>query len=182
MRTYDNAELTRIVNEYKARRKQNPDTHIDNCLNQPTLADAVEVAAKAVNAKGKMNHHQRRVGQAALDVFAANLKGFVKQLSAATTFDQIHDIVAKAATDRIGELVIYDTAQRIGCYKNVFPDKVYLHTGTRTGARKLLGKLKNNRELRMDELPGPLAQLTPDEVENVFCIYKDKMAGCVMNP
>lgn len=181
MRIYDNAELNRIVKDYKADRKQNSDTYIDNCVNQPTLADAVEAAAKAENDKGKVHPHQRRVGRAALKVFAAHLKGFVKHLSATSTFDQIHEIVVKAATEKIGELVIYDTAHRIGCYKGVFPDKVYLHSGTRVGARKLLGRLKNNKVLQMSELPTPLAKLSPDEVENVFCNFKDRMAGCVVS-
>ena len=55
----------------------------------------------------------------------------------------------------IGELTIYDTALRIGFYLDIYPDKVYLHAGTREGAKRLIGedKVKNKKYLEMSELP-----------------------------
>lgn len=37
----------------------------------------------------------------------------------------------------LGELYVYDTTLRIGAKLNLFPDKVYLHAGTRLGATAL---------------------------------------------
>ena len=37
----------------------------------------------------------------------------------------------------MGELVVYDTALRIGARFGLEPEKVYVHRGTREGVRKL---------------------------------------------
>ena len=39
--------------------------------------------------------------------------------------------------DELGELTVYDVAHRIGAYLQLEPDVVYLHRGTRIGARYL---------------------------------------------
>ena len=51
----------------------------------------------------------------------------------------MHDIVSDVAADfhGIGSLTVYDTATRIGAFLKLEPDRVYLHAGTRDGARAL---------------------------------------------
>ena len=73
----------------------------------------------------------------------------------------------------VGELYIYDTSLRIGSYLGNLPEKVYLHSGTRTGARKI--GFKNKYVIEMSELPNEFQKLEPFEVEDILCIYKYKL-------
>ena len=54
------------------------------------------------------------------------------------------------------------------------PDRVYLHSGTREGARAL-GLAAERSFLPMDELPPELRRLKPREVEDLLCIYKGEL-------
>jgi hypothetical protein len=73
----------------------------------------------------------------------------------------------------IGELYIYDTSLHIGANLGHSPEKVYLHSGTRKGARRL--DYKNKYVIEMDGLPEEFQHLEPFEVEVNLCIYKDKL-------
>ena len=78
----------------------------------------------------------------------------------------------------IGDLYIYDAALRIGAYLRLTPERVYLHAGTRIGARKsgLLLRAGGRREwLESNELPATLRDLPPSDVENLLCIYEGRL-------
>jgi hypothetical protein len=49
---------------------------------------------------------------------------------------------------------------------------VYLHTGAADGAARL-GFAKVLEAIEVAELPAPLQALSPDEIEDVLCMYKD---------
>ena len=73
-----------------------------------------------------------------------------------------------------GELYIYDTTLRIGAKMNFLPTKIYLHAGTRVGARALgfSGKLKY---LDKQDLPAEFNELEPYEIEDLLCIFKSDL-------
>jgi hypothetical protein len=52
---------------------------------------------------------------------------------------------------------------------------IYLHAGTREGARRL-GLDTSGPTLGVDEIPKGLCALTPREIEDVLCIYKDALS------
>ena len=76
---------------------------------------------------------------------------------------------------------MYDTALRIGAKLGVAPVRVYLHTGTREGAKRLGIETKGVSALWPSELPEALRELEPYEVEDVLCIYKDKFLADVLD-
>jgi hypothetical protein len=51
---------------------------------------------------------------------------------------------------------------------------VYLHSGTRDGARAL-GLGRGRDTLRKHELPREFEELTAAEIEDCLCIYKDAL-------
>lgn len=106
-----------------------------------SLGETVEAAARAECASGKVHPHQRLVGRERLDEWAKRLKGQVARLSAAKDFDALMRIVDAVADDLdgVGELAVYDTALRIGWKLGKHPERIYLHAGTKSGARKLAG-------------------------------------------
>ena len=111
-----------------------------------------------------------------MEAFASRLQQFEPQLEQAQTFDEILSIVALAKVPNIGKTTFYDTAHRIGLYRQIIPDKIYLHAGTKEGARQLLGPLGNKKYLLMSEMPPEFQRpdLTPAELEDILCIYKDE--------
>jgi hypothetical protein len=82
--------------------------------------------------------------------------------------------VSLLAIHGIGALMIYDIAHRIGAYFGKAPSLVYLHQGTKEGAA-ILGF--NCETLDPAVLPAPFSKLTPAEIEDCLCIYKDELRG-----
>lgn len=183
MRTYNIPKLERIIKRYKLLRQKEPDKHLDNCVRQPNLKDAIFVAANAIDSNNKINDHQKRIGREKLNAFAKKLATKESNISNAQNFDQIIDLVSNIKSEKIGELAIYDTAFRIGCFLNKFPEKVYLHSGTRVGARNLIGRLNGKKYLLPNELPSPFhnGDLPASDIEDILCIYKKEFAACVIS-
>ena len=190
MKSSNGKKFDTIARQYKAMRKKYPDRHIDYCVQQKTLADAIEVAAKAIDDQNKIHSHQRRVGREKLNFFADQLKLKEADIKQAKTFDELLSTIEAVKCDRIADLTHYDTATRIGAYLDLFPDKIYLHTGTRVGAKYLLGNLNGRKFISIGELPKDFLKhdLTASEFEDILCIFMDDfkqpfisawlMAGC----
>jgi hypothetical protein len=120
---------------------------------------------------GKRHPHQRRIPARVLQQAADALTN--ANLSVAT-FDDLHQAVRTTIGDirGIGELAVYDIACRIGAYLGLEPDQVYLHAGTREGARALGFR---GTTIRKNELPIAFRQLSPGEIEDCLCIYKTEL-------
>ena len=144
---------------------------------QRTLSDAVEVAAMARSRSGKRLHHQRRIPTPTLRAFADRLKRVAARLRKAKSFEQLHDVIVGEARDLhgIGSLTAYDAALRIGAFLKLEPDRIYLHTGTREGA-KVFG-LGDREWITASELPASFRRLHASEIEDVLCIYRDELAA-----
>jgi hypothetical protein len=140
------------------------------------IADAITRASLATNSRGKRFSHQRRIPRKALDEARQRLLQCTEALANAPDFDALLVVVTNALADiyRTGELYRYDTALRISYYLSILPFKVYLHAGTRTGARAL-GLPFNNRYLDIAQLPAELRGRPAHEVEDILCIYKDHL-------
>ena len=145
---------------------------------EPTVKDAVRRAAHARRADGKRYDHQRRLSPSVLREAAARLE----QVDIATSrdFDELHRLIETTIgpIHGIGELMVYDTALRIGAKLGLAPECVYLHAGTRQGARAL-GLNWRKPYLSVAECPEELHTLEPREIEDCLCIYNDdlKMIG-----
>lgn len=167
-----------IVKEFKEIITKYPDQHIEYVESQKTLADAIEVAAKAIDENGKIHGHQRRVGRKKLNAFTTTLKPMENAIKKAKNFDNLLSIIEQAKILGINELTVYDTAERIGHFLKLYPEKIYLHAGTEQGAKILFGSnfVKGKRFLCIDELPAAYKayKLTPAEWESFLCMYK----GC----
>ncbi len=79
--------------------------------------------------------------------------------------------VPDVMTRFVGELTVYDTALRIGAHFGLEPTRVYLHAGTRVGAR-VLDLDDRQSTIEMDELSAPMQRLLAREAEDLLCIYK----------
>ena len=178
---YNIAKLERIIDNYKKRTRKSVDYHVQFCLDQKNLKDAIEAAAKAVDDYGKIHFHQRRVSKAELLAFAEKLATLENYLANAESFDAIYDTVKNLNQPNINEITIFDTAFRIGSYLNLFPDKIYLTSGTRIGAEHLLGKLGNINTLLPTDFPSPFQRkdLSIADIEDILYVCKNEFEYCV---
>lgn len=183
MRVYNIPKLERIISRYKMYGQREPDQHLAFCVEQESLTDAIQVAAKAVDGNNKTHFHQRRVGRTALNNWAEKLAILEEDLKKSTNFDDVFAIIDRANSENIGELTVFDTAFRIGNFLKLFPEKIYLHSGTRKGAEQLLGDLEGKKSLLLKEFPAPFqeAEITPTDIEEILYIYRDEIEYCVKN-
>jgi len=98
------------------------------------------------------------------------------RIKKASTFARLYDLIAAKAGELhgIGGLTVYDTARRLGAFLRLEPDRVYLHAGTREGAR-LFG-LTDREWVLPSDLPRSFRRLTAGEIEDCLCIYRDELA------
>jgi hypothetical protein len=86
------------------------------------------------------------------------------------------------------QLTIYDICLRLGAKMNLEPENVYLHAGALRGFKALNNSLelnelkifpdKNIKYALFEKFPDIMKkQLSPNEIEDFLCIYKDKLAN-----
>jgi hypothetical protein len=176
----NNRKLESIIKAYKILKQNNPDSWIIDCSNADKIENAIELAATARNSVNKKHDHQHRITTATLESFADRILEKSSKVKNSKSFDDLISVIGNCRVKGISDLTIYDTAQRIGGFLDLYPERVYLHRGTRKGAEILLGKLKENH-IAIDQLPQPfqVSDLTASEAEDILCIYKDRLKTCI---
>ncbi len=176
----NNRKLNSIIKAYKILRQNNSDTCLIDCMNSKTLEQAIKLATTAKNFQGKKHDHQRRISEITLERFTVSVMDKKDNLTKVRTFSELISIIESCKITGIGNLTIYDTAHRIGNYLSIQPNKIYLHRGTKTGAINLLGKI-DSKYIIKSQLPKPFqnANLSCSEIEDILCIYKDRLLTCV---
>jgi hypothetical protein len=138
-----------------------------------TLDVAIQNAVRYSPLNGRKHKHHRAPTKS-LREFESRLLNIQKELRTAKNFAKLLSLIEQEAMtiQRIGELTSYDAAHRIGIFLKLAPTLVYLHTGTAEGARALgyTGKTIDPKDL-----PTALSGLTPAEVEDFLCIYKEQL-------
>lgn len=164
-----------IVRHYCVHFRVGEENQLDWFRQQPSLYDAVITAARAVDGRGKRFGHQTHITRAAL---LEAQKILVDDCDALGDYFSFHELWShlKEALGHVaglGELYIY-TALRIGAYRNLSPDRVYLHAGTRAGAKRFGFNTKDREWLDVSTFPTPLRDFPAHEIEDILCIYKSK--------
>ena len=165
----ENDRYNAIIDHYKRQKSCEPDL-LDGVT---TLEGAIKVATSQDPEKKKYSH-QYKIPHACLALFCNNLLLIKSDVCSVKNFSDLHKVVSRCKVRGIGKLCIYDTADRIGAFLGIRPDKIYLHAGTKDGAEKLLG-----RKLRCDciskkDLPDAFQRedLSCAEIEDILCRYK----------
>jgi hypothetical protein len=172
-------KLATTVRHYISTYRRLKQAELDWFRRQPSLEAAIKVAAKAENEQGLRYSHQYRITRKAMQEAERILLENHDYLRKCKSFHELWQLISKilSTISGIGELYIYDTALRIGAYLNILPERVYLHAGTRTGAKAFGITSRRIEWLDVDELPAPLKELPPHEVEDILCIYKGDAKG-----
>jgi hypothetical protein len=153
-----------------------PQGELEWFAHQPSLAQTIRTAALAVTSQGKRYSHQRRITKAALQQALEILLNQERKIHRSRNFGDLFNLIDRALTPvrGIGELYIYDTSLRIGAKLNLSPTRVYLHAGTRDGARSL-GADAAAVTVDMAALPPESYCLEPHEIEDILCIFKNEL-------
>jgi hypothetical protein len=147
---------------------------LDTFRSEPSLEAAVKRAAVAETPDGKRYSHQTRLTRTALKRVRQALVN--APLAECQDFAALHlEIQQRISHIRgIGELMVYDTAHRIGAKLSLSPDVVYLHRGTREGARAL-GVRGSAKQINVSALPVELQGLCAGEIEDFLCVFKSDL-------
>ena len=172
----DFASLQMIVNDYVQHYRKRAAEELNFYRSIESLSEVIRVAANAVTADSKRHDHQRRIPGGALARFARALLAIEDRIETAKSFSTLHNVIKDAASElkHIGRLTVYDTALRIGIKLGLDPDHVYLHAGTREGA-KFFNVDTKEEHLPKSSFPVELDKLEPYEIEDLLCIYKDEL-------
>ncbi len=165
-------DYTRLVVLFKARKNSKQVEEIKFFRERKSLKEAVEAAVMARTASGTMHPHQCRPAAAGLARAKAKLLPRLEEIRACRSFEALHDLIREITEEvnQFGPLCVYDTAFRIGVKLNLFPKRIYLHTGVRAGA-KALGLDIRSDTLSINDLPPEMRVLKPHEAEDFLCIF-----------
>ncbi len=168
-------ELKKLSRHYTINHRPRSRDELEWFRNQSSVEDTIRLAALAVDACGKRLSHQRRITKENLERARTILLSATNDLKQCKTFDELLNLVESDlhGIRGLGELYAYDTALRIGAKLGLLPEKVYLHRGTRKGAKALELDWKA-RALEVTAIPDELQELEPREIEDFLCVYKDK--------
>jgi hypothetical protein len=171
-------KLRDIVKDYSRNNRCRPNDELRWFRRQPTLGSAIQFAGLAEDKNRRRFSHQRRLSKASLRSARNSLLRNKSKIAGCKNFDELHTLLGRLLrqTEGIGELYIYDTAFRIGAKLGLLPVKIYLHAGTRVGARAL-GCNAGQKEIEVSDLPRELRRLKPYEIEDLLCIYKDVLGN-----
>ena len=137
------------------------------------LDEVIHYSALAIDSNGKRSDHHRRRKKGQLELSKKILLDNKVKIASCKDFHTLICLLQNLLSDvnDLGVLYYYDTALEIGFYLNLFPKFIYLHSGTREGARNL-GLNYRKEYLTKDEFPNELQILEPYELEDFLCIYK----------
>ena len=143
-----------IIRTYTTQIRPHANEELNWFRQQPTLSEALSLAALAINSKAKRYSHQRRLSKTVLEQARDILLENEKEIRQGLDFDDLFALLERllSPVKGLGELYVYDTALRIGAKIGVFPKRVYLHAGTRVGA-KALGFDGRVKTLEVSQLP-----------------------------
>jgi len=164
--------LDEIVSDYIREYRHDARAEMQTFRREKSRAAAIHRAALCEFPDGKRHPHQYLIPKRLLTLAEERLQAASKRLGYARDFAALHEIVKHeiGSVHGIGKLMVYNIAHRIGAYFGKSPALVYLHRGTREGAAALGLR---GETLDPATLPAAFSRLTPSEIEDCLCIYKD---------
>ena len=175
-------ELENYLKKYKNNYSKATTEEIKAFKNMTSITDVIEKAALMTVGKGKRHPHHRRKSKKTLETAKDILLKNQTEISKADNFHNLHEIIIKAlnGTKGIGPLYCYDTAFLIGAHLGKLPEKIYLHAGTKKGAKNMEIDVWGKKYIEMKDIPCceifERKCLKPYEIEDFLCIYKEKLA------
>ena len=136
-----NSSLPLLVEIYRQKHQNSALREKNFFVRMPSLNLAIYHAAFALDHRtpAKRYSHQRRIRRAPMKQAYKYLSEALVNIKNCKTFSELHELlrIAFLRIRGLGQLYTYDTALRIGFTLGIEPLTVYLHAGTRQGARAI---------------------------------------------
>lgn len=180
--------LSEIVEDYKKNHFDNLEKNLSK-ISSGTITDCVcgalnskEYLPDDADEKYKKGPHEWRLPNAQINGFIKALKAAQIETETFNSFDDLYSWVLKKRTNGFGHLRCYDFSLSYGYNKGLRPiEFVYIHAGTKTGAKALKDKGLLQSEITeripVKAFPKILQNLGSIHIENLLCIYKDALNG-----
>ena len=160
-----------VIAHYKRHVKRAFESEMDWYASAPNLVCAIRRAAHS-----RFNHkicmHQRRLGAALLakagELLVVQQHAIAQ--AAAVGFSDLLQVVAQHSPKGCGTLFHYDVSVRLAHHLKLDVLAVYLHAGTRVGAKRWQPDRRHGPTLAPD-LVARFRGLSCDHIENLLCIY-----------
>lgn len=139
---------------------------------QETFERLIQLVARAESRRGKRLNHQRQISREAIATAERALSASHASLRSARSFEDLIDAVTAVAL-RIrgaGELYCYDGAVRLGAFLGLEPKYIYLHAGTRRGAKALMNLTGRRRGLRKKRFRRRRCDRVRPQRSKTFCV------------
>lgn len=170
--------IVNVIEDYKVRHRIRYRKELLS-FKKENIEGAIERAAFAVDPSGKRYSRQKRLSPFHLGKVYKEIDKI--KLRKIRTFHSLFEYIKSAigALKGIDELMVYDTALRLGAHLGFYPDRVYLHSGIREGAKAFHGDASRDFLFKC-ELPPELWELACYEIEGLLCVYKDLFEDTVI--
>src|SRR5690606_36716857 len=142
--------------------------------NLENIDKAINNSALALDIKYQKSDHQYRIKTEALELSRKILLHNKNKISSCKDFNSLLKLIESLLKDvnGLGELYYYHTTLKLASYLNIFPEYIYLHIGTRDGA-KYFGLNYKNAYIEKTDLPNESHILELYEIVDFLCIYKN---------
>ncbi|HTV48656.1 MAG TPA: hypothetical protein VMG59_09460 [Phycisphaerae bacterium] len=148
-----------------------------------SIKDAIKKAALARDENQKFYSHQwnLKMYPEAPKCAECILSKCISEIEVCQNFDALHNLIKDKLIGQakgLGEMYYYDTSFRIGISMNIYPEKIYLHRGTRTGAKALGFNEKDKDILEKSEFETKYPEfekLQPYQIEDFLCVKKKEL-------
>jgi hypothetical protein len=173
-------DLESLVADFRKHHRPNSARETRFFRTMPSMGLAIHHVAMAVDGDGRCFDHQFHIVQPARRRAKTVLHQAESKILTCRSFHELHSLFLELLSPikGLGEMYIYDAALRMGAYVKLSPDFVYLHRGTRWGARALGIDVSRGRPyVEKKELPEALRKLSADNLESFLCIYWNKLAA-----
>ncbi len=165
--------LKEIVDAYIEDYKDNVDYEIKE-IKKANFEEVLKKVGRGKFLDGGHLDHLKRLTEEALRNALLILISFRKQIKSCKNFHEIFELIHEEIEREvygIGEMYTYDISFYLSINLGFKPKYVYLHKGTRIGARKLGLDVKRDY-ISKNEFPQEFQNLEIYDIENLLCIYK----------
>lgn len=165
--------LEDVVVEWRKTIGGEHDPIVQMCREAKSLRHAVAIACACRQPDGKRYAMESNFRHATLQALEAAMVENMPRMRRCDTFDELHDLMEAIRPKGIGVLATYNMSRRVGAILGLAPqDFLYLHAGPAKGWRALTGR-KAPIRVPMTEVPWQLRTLTPCEIEDLLCEFRD---------
>jgi hypothetical protein len=174
-------KLEIYIKEYKYNYSKTTAEEIKEFKNMPSITDTIKKAALMTIGKGKRHPHHCLKSKNTLETAKDILLNNQTKISRANNFHDLHEIIIKTlkGLKDVGPLYYYDTALLIGAHLGKLPEKIYLHAGTKKGAKNIGINVRGKKYIITQDLPCHKVfenfKLRYCEIEDFLCIYKEEL-------